>query len=250
MGVSALVGRDRRGHGRSLPAGIVGGRRYSLAVAEYLSDEWMDAAGAALSASAEPGRRGGGPRPDHRLRGRRCARRASASTRCRSTTARVALEPDAGSNAPVTFALDYESAGRDRQGRAVRPGRVHAGPLKLGGDVMILIRDAAALDGIDDALAELRVRHRRTDRPGRIRPRGPTAGVGPAVAWPHAGAARDPGARRATDRAVRRRRAREVHRAVVHRAQDRATRTRRGGRAPARRGRPAGQVPADRRSAT
>ena len=124
-------------------------------MAEYLSDEWMDAAGAALSSSA--GLADAAADLDltigYEVAGAPGGKRQYAVS---FDHGRVALEPNAGSNAPVTFALDYESAVAIAKGELSPQAAFMQGRLKLGGDSMILIRDAAALKGIDDALAEVR----------------------------------------------------------------------------------------------
>ena len=68
----------------------------------------------------------------------------------------VSLEPGPHADAPVSFALDYDTAVEIARNEVSSQAAFMQGRIKLGGDVMVLIRDAAALDGVTDALADLR----------------------------------------------------------------------------------------------
>lgn len=70
----------------------------------------------------------------------------------------VALELGSQSDASASFSLDYETAAAIARGELSAQAAFMQGRLKLGGDVTVLLRQHALLDGIDDALAELRAR--------------------------------------------------------------------------------------------
>jgi putative sterol carrier protein len=122
---------------------------------QYLSDEWLQEAGAALAkdptlaaaaadldltiqyeVSGGPGgARAYGIRFDHGSSG---------------------IEPGKHDDAPVSFTLDYDTAAAIAKGDLSAQSAFMQGRLKLGGDVGVLIRQHAAFDGLDDALAPLR----------------------------------------------------------------------------------------------
>lgn len=122
---------------------------------QYLSDEWIERAAEALAseptlrdatADAEitvaydvsggpEGRRGYTLRMDH---------------------GKVSLEPGVADDAPVTFALDYSTAVQIARGELSPQVAFMRGDLKLTGDATVLLRDAAVLDGVADALAGVR----------------------------------------------------------------------------------------------
>jgi putative sterol carrier protein len=122
---------------------------------QYLSDEWLDAAGTALAgdttlaaASADldltiqyevtggpGGKRAYGIRFDHGSAG---------------------IETGTHDDAPVSFTLDYDTAAAIAKGDLSAQSAFMQGRLKLGGDVGVLIRQHAAFDGLNDALAPLR----------------------------------------------------------------------------------------------
>jgi putative sterol carrier protein len=68
----------------------------------------------------------------------------------------VTLEPGPHKDAPVSFALDYDTAAAIAKGELSAQAAFMQGKLKLGGDVGVLIRQHALFDGLDDALAGLR----------------------------------------------------------------------------------------------
>lgn len=124
---------------------------------QYLSDEWMDAAAEALASDealaaataesdlmiqydvtkAPTGKRSYAIRLDHGT---------------------ASLEAGPHPDAPVTFALEYDLAARIARGETSAQAAFMQGALKLGGDVMVLIREQASLGALDDALGELRAR--------------------------------------------------------------------------------------------
>lgn len=121
----------------------------------YLSSEWLERAGAAMSTSAALSEAAaeldltiaydvsGAPEG-------RC------EYALRFDHGTVSLEPGPHRDAPVTFALDYDTAARIARGESSAQAAFMQGHIKLGGDVTVLIRDGAALDGVQDALADLR----------------------------------------------------------------------------------------------
>lgn len=120
----------------------------------YLSDEWLDLAGGALSSSAELSERTADL--DMAI--------AYEVTAAPSGKVAYALRFDHGtttltrgaSDAPVSFSLDYDTAVEVARGEIPAQAAFMQGRLKLVGDVNVLIRDGAVLDGITDALAALR----------------------------------------------------------------------------------------------
>jgi hypothetical protein len=126
-------------------------------VVAYLSDEWMDEAASALASDegvaaatadtdltiayevsgAPGGKVGYAIRLDHGI---------------------ATLLRDAPSGAPVTFTVDYDTAAEIARGDTPVQVAFMQGRLKLGGDVSVLIEAGGALDGLADALADLRAR--------------------------------------------------------------------------------------------
>jgi len=124
---------------------------------QYLSDEWMAAAAADLAASdslraataeaeltiqyevagAPGGKAAYGVSFDHGA---------------------VTLEPGPHKDAQVKFELDYSSAAAIASGELSAQAAFMQGKLKLGGDVGVLVRQHALIDGLGDALDDLRAR--------------------------------------------------------------------------------------------
>ncbi|CAN5486216.1 hypothetical protein BH10ACT3_BH10ACT3_21510 [soil metagenome] len=122
---------------------------------QYLSDEWLTEADAALAADtalaaaiadldltiqyevtgAPSGKAAYGVRLDH---------------------GKAGIEPGPHKDAPVSFALDYETAAAIAKGELSAQAAFMQGKLKLGGDTGVLIRQHAAIDGLSDALGTLR----------------------------------------------------------------------------------------------
>jgi hypothetical protein len=126
-------------------------------VVQYLSDEWMDEAGAALAGSdAMPA-----PAGDEAVVVQYEVTAAPGGKRSyalRFDTGGVALELGSRPDASASFSLDYQTAAAIAQGELSAQAAFMQGRLKLGGDVTVLVRQHALLDGIDDALADLRAR--------------------------------------------------------------------------------------------
>ena len=70
----------------------------------------------------------------------------------------VSVVRPAPADAPVSFSLDYDTAAEIARGELSAQAAFMQGRLKLGGDVNVLIRGGAVLDGVADALADLRTR--------------------------------------------------------------------------------------------
>ncbi len=124
---------------------------------QYLSDEWLDEAAEALAAAP--------PLTDEAAEADltiayevTAAPGGKRSYAVRLAAGRLSLERPAPKDAPVSFVLDYDTAAEVARGDVSVQAAFMQGRLKLGGDVTVLLRDASALAGIDDALAELRAR--------------------------------------------------------------------------------------------
>ena len=120
----------------------------------YLSEEWLDRAGDALAGSAELSERTADLdlAIGYEVTGAPSGKVTYTIRFDRGTTT---LEHPA-TDAPVSFALDYESAAAIAQGKVSAQAAFMQGRLKLVGDVNVMIRDGAVLDGVTDALADLR----------------------------------------------------------------------------------------------
>ena len=70
----------------------------------------------------------------------------------------IAVEKGARKDASTSFSLDYDVAVAIARGELSAQTAFMQGRLKLGGDVMVLVRQHALLDALDDGLAELRER--------------------------------------------------------------------------------------------
>lgn len=121
----------------------------------YLSDEWMQRAGEALAADAGLAAAAAASElvVAYEVAGGPDGKR---SYTVRLEQGRAALEPGADPDAPVSFSLDYATAAAIARGELSVPTAFMRGDLKLGGDVGVLVRGAPALEGIGDALADLR----------------------------------------------------------------------------------------------
>ncbi|MBS1837839.1 MAG: SCP2 sterol-binding domain-containing protein [Actinobacteria bacterium] len=120
----------------------------------YLSDEWFEVAGQALANSTELAERtaevdlaiayevSGAP-----------GGKVVYTLRFDHGTTTLA---NGVSDAPVSFSLDYDTASEIARGDVAAQAAFMQGRLKLVGDVNVLIRDGAVLDGVADALGSLR----------------------------------------------------------------------------------------------
>lgn len=120
----------------------------------YLSDEWMERAAAALATSSELAERTADLdlAVAYEVTG---APGGKVIYTLRFDHGTTALESSV-SDAPVSFVLDYDSAAAIARGDLSAQAAFMQGRLKLVGDVNVLIRDGAVLDGITDALGTLR----------------------------------------------------------------------------------------------
>jgi putative sterol carrier protein len=126
-------------------------------VVQYLSDEWMDEAGVALAAA--PGLRDvAGDEPVVLQYEVAAAPGGKRSYALRFERGAVAIEPGPHKDASASFALDYDVAAEIARGDLSAQAAFMQGRLKLGGDVMVLVRHHALFDGLEDALGELRGR--------------------------------------------------------------------------------------------
>lgn len=124
---------------------------------QYLSDEWMTEAGTALAASdsLKSATADADLMIQYEVAG---APGGKATYGVRFDHSAVALEPGPHPDAQVKFELDYSSAAAIASGELSAQAAFMQGKLKLGGDVAVLIRQHALLDGLGDALGELRER--------------------------------------------------------------------------------------------
>ena len=124
---------------------------------QYLSDEWMTAAAADLAAS-ESLREATSDAEltiQYEVAGAPGGKAAYGISFDHGT---VALEPGPHKDAQVRFELDYSSASAIASGELSAQAAFMQGKLKLGGDVSVLVRQHALLDGLGDALGDLRER--------------------------------------------------------------------------------------------
>jgi hypothetical protein len=126
-------------------------------VVQYLSDEWMDEAAAALAAHPGTGGTVGGEPVllQYEVTAAPGGKRSYALS---FTADGVALEPGPHKDASTSFTLDYDVAAQIARGDLSTQAAFMQGRLKLGGDVMVLVRQHALLEGLEDALGALRGR--------------------------------------------------------------------------------------------
>jgi hypothetical protein len=123
-------------------------------VVAYLSDEWLERAGASLASSDELASR----TADldlaiaYEVTGAPAGKVGYTIRFDHGTTSVVPGSTDA----PVSFQLDYGTAADIAKGDLSAQAAFMQGRLKLVGDVNVLIRDGAVLDGVADALGDLR----------------------------------------------------------------------------------------------
>jgi putative sterol carrier protein len=125
-------------------------------VVQYLSDEWMTEAAAALAAAPAPA--DGDAEAVVLQYDVTAAPGGKRSYALRFDGTGIQLDPGAHKDVSASFTLDYDVAAQIAQGQLSAQAAFMQGRLKLGGDVMVLVRQHALLDGLDDALAELRAR--------------------------------------------------------------------------------------------
>lgn len=134
----------------------LGSDRLSCApVAQYLSDEWIERADAALAANADLAEVAAEVdlTIQYEVSGAPVGKRSYALRLERGT---ASIEDGPHPDAPVTFTLDYRTAAAIARGETSAQAAFMRGDLKLGGDMTVLIRQHDLLGALDDAMAELR----------------------------------------------------------------------------------------------
>lgn len=121
----------------------------------YLSDEWMQLAGEALAADEHLAAAAAEAELTIQYEvssapGGKC------TYALRAERGIVTIEPGPHPEAPVSFALDYDTAAAIARGELSAQAAFMQGDLKLGGDMTVLIREHTLLGAIGDALAGLR----------------------------------------------------------------------------------------------
>jgi putative sterol carrier protein len=121
---------------------------------QYLSDEWMAAAGQALAGS-EPLAALAAPRIalQYEVTGAPDGKR---SYTVLLGDGPAALEPGVHAEPDASFTIDYPTAAEIARGELAAQVAFMQGRLKLGGDIDVLIRRATELKSLDDALAAVR----------------------------------------------------------------------------------------------
>lgn len=122
---------------------------------KYLSDDWMDAAGAALAADDDLATASADLDlgVDFEVSSTPIGKRRY-GLRFRQGTVSLVNPPEG--DAQVSFSADYETAVAIATGELPIQVAFMQGRLKLGGDVAVLVRSGAALDRVGDVLASLR----------------------------------------------------------------------------------------------
>lgn len=122
---------------------------------KYLSDDWMDAAGAALAADRDLAEASADLDLgiDFEVTSTPLGKRRY-GLRFRQGDVSLVNPPEG--DAQVNFSADYETATAIATGELPIQVAFMQGRLKLGGDVAVLVRSGAALDRVGDTLASLR----------------------------------------------------------------------------------------------
>lgn len=122
---------------------------------QYLSDEWMAAAGEALA--NDEALRVAAADADLTIQYEvTAAPGGKAAYALRFEHGTVSLEPGRHPDAPVSFTLDYPTAAQIARGELSAQAAFMQGSLKLGGDMTVLIRQHTLFGALQDALAALR----------------------------------------------------------------------------------------------
>ncbi|MGB6059040.1 MAG: SCP2 sterol-binding domain-containing protein [Microthrixaceae bacterium] len=123
---------------------------------QYLSDEWFEQAGATIS-SSEVLQAAATASEDvtiqYEVTGSPSGKRTY-TIWLRDGAAGMDL--GVSKDAQVTFGLDYPTAVQVAKGELSAQAAFMQGKMKLGGDVGVLIRAHAAIDNLNDVLADLR----------------------------------------------------------------------------------------------
>ncbi len=124
-------------------------------MAQYLSDEWLKQADEAIS-NSEALR---GAAADEEVAIQYEVTGAPGGKRAYLVWLRdgdAGITVGSSPEAQVSFTLDYPTAVEVAKGELSAQAAFMQGRMKLGGDVGVLIRGHAAIDGLTDALGELR----------------------------------------------------------------------------------------------
>jgi putative sterol carrier protein len=126
-------------------------------VLKYLSDAWMDAAAEAVAGDESLAAAAADLdlAVDYEVTGSPFGKRRY---QLRFDHGSVELVNPPVGEAQAGFSTDYDTAAQIARGELAVQVAFMQGRLKLEGDVAVLVRDGAALDGLDDALADLRSR--------------------------------------------------------------------------------------------
>jgi putative sterol carrier protein len=113
-------------------------------VPAFLSDEWIDALGAAAARAK--------PAPDARVAIRQVVGDVSWTVRIDGGAVHIDREPVAD----LTLSTDVETAAALARGELATPDALATGRLRLSGDLSVLLAAADGLAGLDAAYAEVR----------------------------------------------------------------------------------------------
>ncbi|HTO00791.1 MAG TPA: SCP2 sterol-binding domain-containing protein [Microthrixaceae bacterium] len=122
---------------------------------QYLSDEWLKQASEAISASEalQAAATGEDVTIQYEVTSSPSGKRAYVIW---LKDGSAGMDVGASKDAQVSFALDYPTAVEVAKGDLSAQAAFMQGRMKLGGDVGVLIRSHAAIDGLNDALSNLR----------------------------------------------------------------------------------------------
>ena len=124
-------------------------------MAQYLSEEWLDQAATALA--ADPAIAAATADSEliilYEVTG---SPTGKTTYSIQMDQGQTSLRIGPAKDAQVSFGMDYETAAAIAQGELSAQAAFMQGRLKLGGDVSVLIRQHACIDGLSDALAPLR----------------------------------------------------------------------------------------------
>lgn len=124
-------------------------------VIQYLSEEWLSAAGEAIQASKElqEASVGADVTVAYEVTGTPSGKVAYGIS---LTDGTAKLVSEAMPDAQTTFSLDYDTAVQIAKGELSAQAAFMQGRMKLGGDVTLLIEHYRIVDGLADTLGALR----------------------------------------------------------------------------------------------
>ena len=123
-------------------------------VIPYLSDEWFEAAGAAIASNAEMRAASGGVHLT--LQQSVIDGDETLVWHIHFADGEVGLHRGATPSPTVTFSCDRDTAEAVATGTTSAQSAFMAGNLRIGGDVRLLLDNSELLSSLDDALAPLR----------------------------------------------------------------------------------------------